>query len=173
LTFQPWEGLSCGHEIPIASTRPGSNNRRAFGSKPLLSDCSSGQAAEKSGVSAKLIRYYESIGLVRPAARSAANYRSYDHVAIQTLCFIARARLLGFSIEEISRLLDIWLEPERSSADVKALALAHVADLNTRITALHGMTHAIEDLARQCCGDDGPERPIINDLSGDDRQPPK
>jgi Cu(I)-responsive transcriptional regulator len=158
---------------PIATARPGSNNRRKLGNTPLLSDCSIGQAAEKSGVSAKMIRYYESIGLVHPAARSAANYRSYDHAAIQTLRFIARARSLGFSIEEISRLLALWLEPERSSADVKALALAHVADLNTRITALQGMKHAIEDLARQCCGDDRPECPIISELSGDDRQPPK
>lgn len=125
-----------------------------------------GEAARVSGVSAKMIRYYESIGLVRPAARSAANYRHYDQAAVQTLGFIARARLLGFSIAEISQLLALWQEPGRSSADVKALALAHAADLGRRIAALQTMKSAVETLAAGCQGDDRPACPILDDLSG-------
>jgi len=157
---------------PAASIRPAVNGARKSSAAPIVSGCSIGQAAEKSGVSAKMIRYYETIGLVRPAARSAANYRSYDDAAIQTLRFIARARSLGFSTEEITRLLALWREPGRSSADVKALALAHVADLNKRIAALQGMKKEIEELARQCRGDDRPECPIISELAGDGRPEP-
>ncbi len=114
-----------------------------------------------------MIRYYESIGLVRPAARTAANYRSYDDAAVQTLRFIARARLLGFSVAEIGRLLALWQDPARSSADVKALALAHAADLETRIAALRSMKDAIEDLAHRCCGDDTPDCLILSELAAE------
>jgi MerR family transcriptional regulator, copper efflux regulator len=125
-----------------------------------------GQAAQESGVSAKMIRYYESIGLIGAAGRSGANYRFYDTASVQTLRFIARARSLGFSIDEIARLLALWREPERNSADVKALALAHVAELDARIAALQEMKQAIEALTEQCHGDERPECPIISDLSG-------
>ena len=142
-------------------------SQTAVTSQPAKGSCSIGQAAEQSGVSAKMIRYYESIGLLRPASRSAANYRSYDHVAIGTLRFTARARRLGFSVSEIARLLALWQEPARSSADVKALALQHVAELEQRIAALQGMREAIADLATRCHGDGRPECPILDELSGD------
>ena len=133
---------------------------------PAVRTCSIGEAAKASSVSAKMIRYYESIGLVRPATRSASNCRHYDQAAIQTLGFIARARLLGFSIEEITQLLALWQEPERSSADVKALALAHAADLGRRIAALRSMKAAVERFAAHCHGDDRPAYPILDELSG-------
>lgn len=155
---------------PSAMASPGLNKSS---NTSVVYGCSIGHAAKKSGVSAKMIRYYESIGLVRPAARSAANYRNYDDTAIQTLRFIARARSLGFSMDEITRLLALWHEPDRSSADVKALALAHVADLDKRIAALKDMRQAIENLARQCCGDDRPECPIISELAGERRRDPE
>ncbi len=143
--------------------------KRGEVSHAALSDSgwSIGQAAEASGVSAKMIRYYESVGLIRPASRSAANYRTYDHAAVQTLRFIARVRLLGFSIEEIARLLALWQEPGRSSADMKALARRHVADLNQRITALQSVRATVETLAEHCHGDDRPECPILDELSGE------
>ena len=113
-----------------------------------------------------MIRYYETIGMVRPVARSAANYRSYDAVAIQTLRFIGRSRALGFSINMIGRLLALWQDKERSSADVKALALQHTAELNERIAALQAMKAAIEHAAEQCHGDHRPDCPILDELTG-------
>ena len=139
------------------------------GAVPAEPACSIGQAAAASGVSAKMIRYYESIGLIRPASRSAANYRSYDHLAVHTLRFIARSRALGFSIEEIARLLALWQDPTRSSADVKALALRHAADLERRIAALQGMKATIDHLAVHCHGDGRPDCPILDELSAGPR----
>ena len=136
---------------------------------PAEPACSIGQAAAASGVSAKMIRYYESIGLIRPASRSAANYRSYDHLAVHTLRFIARSRALGFSIEEIARLLALWQDPTRSSADVKALALRHAADLERRIAALQGMKATVDHLAAHCHGDGRPDCPILDELSAASR----
>lgn len=133
---------------------------------PIQPECSIGEAARASGVSAKMIRYYETIGMVRPVARSAANYRSYDAVAIQILRFIGRARALGFSMDMIGRLLALWQDKERSSADVKALALQHMADLNERIAALQAMKAAIEHVAQQCHGDHRPDCPILDELTG-------
>ena len=137
------------------------------GTTSPLALCSIGQASDASGVSAKMIRYYESIGLIRPASRSAGNYRTYDPTAVQTLRFIARARGLGFAMEEIARLLALWQEPDRSSADVKALALKHAADLAARIEALQSMKAAVETLAAHCHGDHRPECPILEELAGD------
>ncbi|HEY5300189.1 MAG TPA: Cu(I)-responsive transcriptional regulator [Acetobacteraceae bacterium] len=133
--------------------------------------CTIGQAALASGVSAKMIRYYESIGLIRPASRSAGNYRTYDGADIQTLRFIARARSLGFSVDRITRLLALWREPARNSADVKVVALRHVADLDERIRALQGMRAAIESLAEHCHGDERPECPILDDLAAGRAEP--
>ena len=138
---------------------------------PPVAGCSIGQAAKASGVSTKMIRYYEDIALIRPVLRTAGNYRTYDRISIQTLRFIARARTLGFSMGEIARLLALWQEPGRSSAEVKALALRHVADLDARIVALQGMKAAVADLAAHCHGDDRPECPILDTLAGDDAGP--
>jgi Cu(I)-responsive transcriptional regulator len=126
-----------------------------------------GGAAKRSGVSAKMIRYYESIGLVTPAERTASNYRTYDEHAVTRLRFIQRARALGFSIDDIQRLLALWANHDRSSAEVKALALDHIADLEVRIAALRRMQGALARLAESCHGDDHPECPIIDDLAGE------
>lgn len=156
-----------------AQSTPSRTSRRASREAPSGSGCSIGQAAAISGVSAKMIRYYESIGLTGPVSRSAANYRSYDEAAIQTLRFIARARTLGFSLDEIAKLLALWREPGRSSADVKALALRHVADLKMRIAALQSMKAALETLADHCHGNERPECPILEEFAGEPGAKPK
>ena len=124
-----------------------------------------GDAATASGVSAKMIRYYESIGLVRPATRTEGNYRSYDDRAIQTLRFVGRARQLGFSMEEITRLPALWQDANRSSAEIKAVALDHIRELEMRILALKQMKKSLEHLADRCRGDDRPECLILDDLA--------
>lgn len=124
-----------------------------------------GEAAKASGVSAKMIRYYESIGLIAAARRSEAGYRFYDERDIQTLKFIRRARDLGFLVEDISRLLELWRDGRRSSADVKRLAEQHIAGLEARIAALQSMQRTLERLACACHGDDRPDCPILDDLA--------
>ncbi|MFO1136636.1 MAG: Cu(I)-responsive transcriptional regulator [Rhodoblastus sp.] len=124
-----------------------------------------GEAAKASGVSAKMIRYYESIGLIAPPRRSAAGYRYYDERDVQTLRFIRRARDLGFPVDDIGRLLELWRDGERSSADVKRLAEQHIAALEERISALQAMQAALERLACACHGDDRPDCPILEDLA--------
>lgn len=128
-----------------------------------------GEAAARSGVSAKMIRYYESIGLLRPAQRTAANYRVYDEEAMRRLRFIGRARELGFSIREIERLIGLWLDPSHRSAEVKALALHHVEELGERIAILQKLKSALEHLAGRCHGDERPDCPILDDLAGPPR----
>ena len=150
-----------------ASTLPSPRRKPIPHASADRAERSIGQAAAESGVSAKMIRYYESVGLIGPATRSAANYRSYDAAAIQTLRFVARARRLGFSLNEVTRLLALWREPGRSSGEVKALALTHMAELDSRIAALHGMRSAIAALTADCCGDERPDCPILDELSGD------
>jgi Cu(I)-responsive transcriptional regulator len=124
-----------------------------------------GEAARASGVTAKAIRYYESAGLLPQAPRTQGNYRAYDQRAIETLRFVHRARDLGFTTEDIQRLLSLWNDRTRKSADVKALAAAHIADLDARIAALKGMRSAIATLAQACHGDDRPDCPILDDLA--------
>ncbi|HET6606087.1 MAG TPA: Cu(I)-responsive transcriptional regulator [Rhodopila sp.] len=138
-----------------------------------LASLSIGQAAARSGVSAKMIRYYESIGLIRRAARSEGNYRTYDRDAVRILRFVARARDLGFSVQSISQLLRLWLEPERSSAEVKAIALQHIDSLDQKIAALREVRGALKHLTDHCHGDDRPACPIIEDLAGDKSKQPK
>jgi MerR family transcriptional regulator, copper efflux regulator len=125
-----------------------------------------GQAAETSGVSAKAIRYYEIAGLIAPAGRSEGGYRVYGEADIRVLRFIRRARDLGFSIERIRRLLDLWHDKRRASADVKRLALDHVAEIETKIAALVAMRNAVQELATACDGDQRPECPILRDIEG-------
>ena len=125
-----------------------------------------GTAARRSGITVKMIRYYESIGLIAPAGRSAGNYRTYDRRDIDRLEFIKRARGLGFSLEEIRQLLALWDDSGRASAEVKALVTAHVAELDARIAALKSMRRTLADLAERCDGDDRPDCPIIDDLAG-------
>ena len=113
-----------------------------------------------------MIRYYESIGLVAAADRSAGNYRTYDRRDIDRLEFIKRARGLGFSLETIRQLLALWDDGSRASAQVKALATSHIAELDNRIAALKGMRRTLAHLAERCDGDDRPDCPIIEDLAG-------
>jgi Cu(I)-responsive transcriptional regulator len=124
-----------------------------------------GQAAAFSGVSAKMIRYYEQIGLIPQAERSAAGYRTYSTQDAHSLRFIRRARDLGFPVEQIAELLTLWNDRGRASADVKAVALAHVAGLRTRIAELEAMAQTLEHLAEHCHGNDRPDCPIIADLA--------
>lgn len=123
-----------------------------------------GQAASQSGVTAKMIRYYESIDLIKHSARSDAGYRTYTEDDLHALRFVKRARTLGFSLEQIRELLSLWQNAERASADVKRIALAHVAELDSRIAALTEMRDTLGQLARTCHGDDQPDCPILLSL---------
>lgn len=124
-----------------------------------------GEAAKFSGVSAKMIRYYEQIGLIPKAVRSDAGYRNYSPPDAHSLRFIRRARDLGFSVEQIAELLVLWRDRDRASADVKAMALAHVAGLKEKIAELQAMAQTLEHLAEHCHGDGRPDCPIIADLA--------
>lgn len=125
-----------------------------------------GAAAKASGVSAKMIRHYESIGLIPAADRRDSNYRDYGAQEVHRLGFIRRARDLGFSIEEIRGLLKLWSDDSRSSADVKALTLKHVAELEDKIAALGEMRDTLMHLVDCCDGDNRPDCPIIASLEG-------
>ncbi len=124
-----------------------------------------GQAAKFSGVSAKMIRYYEQIGLIPQAIRSDAGYRHYSSPDVHSLRFICRARNLGFSVEQISALLVLWHDRDRASADVKAMALSHAAGLKAKIANLQAMAQTLEHLADHCHGNDRPDCPILADLA--------
>lgn len=128
-----------------------------------------GDAARASGVSAKMIRYYESIGLIPPAQRSEAGYRYYTGQDVHRLRFIRRSRDLGFSVEQMSELLALWENRERASADVKALALGHIRELEAKIADLQAMVSTLHHLAAHCHGDQRPECPILEDLAGEER----
>lgn len=123
-----------------------------------------GQAAEASGVSAKMIRHYEAIGLVPPAERRESGYREYDPEDVHRLAFVRRARDLGFSLERIWVLRGLWGDPGRSSAEVKALALAHVEELEGKARHLREMADVLRGLALACDGDERPDCPIIAGL---------
>ncbi|GCB04740.1 Cu(I)-responsive transcriptional regulator [Ralstonia sp. SET104] len=127
-----------------------------------------GEAARASGVSAKMIRYYESIGLLPPSPRTEGNYRMYDARAVHVLRFIHKSRSLGFALEEIRTLLSLWNDRERASADVKAVTLRHVADLDARIGELQNMRDTLMTLANACYGDDRPDCPILQGVAGEE-----
>ena len=123
-----------------------------------------GQAARHSGLSAKMIRYYESIGLLKPAHRSDSGYRLYSDDDLHTLAFIKRSRDLGFSLEEVGKLLTLWQDRQRASGDVKALAREHVEQLNHKIRELTGLRDTLQELVESCQGDHRPDCPILRDL---------
>ena len=124
-----------------------------------------GQASKASGVTTKMIRYYDEIGLVRPSARTDANYREYDEREINELRFIRRARSLGFSMPEITQLLSLWRDRGRPSREVKAIADRHLADLDARIAEMQAMADTLRHLSHCCAGDDRPDCPILADLT--------
>ena len=124
-----------------------------------------GEAAKSSGVSTKMIRYYESIGLIPEAMRTAAGYRVYRDSEIHMLQFIRRSRDLGFSVKTIAQLLALQQDRARASADVKAVALAHVDTLYAKIAELEAMAKTLKHLAKHCQGDDRPDCPILDDLA--------
>jgi len=124
-----------------------------------------GEAARVSGVSAKMIRYYEATGLLPEARRSANGYRVYGAAEVHTLAFIRRARALGFSVAQIADLLRLWQDTGRASAEVKAIAEAQVAALEVKVAELREMAGTLRHLAAHCAGDARPECPILDDLA--------
>lgn len=125
-----------------------------------------GEASAASGVSAKMIRYYEETGLIPPAGRTASGYRTYGPKEVQILRFVRRARNLGFPMEKVADLLALWRDRSRASADVKHLAEAQVRALEDRIREMQEMKAVLEHLVHSCAGDDRPDCPILDDLGG-------
>jgi MerR family copper efflux transcriptional regulator len=146
-------------------------SRRTQAPRPELADArrqglhNIGEAAAISGVSAKMIRHYESIGLLSPAERTFAGYRIYSDNDIHRLRFIKRTRVLGFPIKQIEVLLGLWDNRERASSEVKELARAHADELGRKIREMQAMQQTLLDLARRCHGDDRPDCPILEDLA--------
>ncbi|HEU4960566.1 MAG TPA: Cu(I)-responsive transcriptional regulator [Sphingomonas sp.] len=124
-----------------------------------------GQASKASAVSQRMIRHYEKIALIPPPPRRDSGYRDYSEADVHRLRFIANARDLGFPIEEIRALLDLWSDSARESADVKRLALARAEELHRKAAALEAMRRTLLDLATRCHGDDRPDCPIIDQLA--------
>ena len=131
-----------------------------------------GQASEASGVSAKMIRYYEETGLIPKAVRRDSGYRDYGDADVHRLRFVRRARDLGFTVEQIAGLLSLWSDRARASADVKALALGHVAALKDKVAEIQRMVSTLDSLAQSCHGDNRPDCPIIDGLAEGSRPAP-
>ena len=129
-----------------------------------------GQAAKSSGVSVKMIRHYEAIGLLKEVARTDANYRVYNHANVHTLRFIKRARALGFSVDEIRELLSLWQNKSRPSAAVKKVAAGHMEDLKKKIAEMQSMVSTLQHLTHNCHGDSRPDCPILEDLASSGRE---
>ena len=129
-----------------------------------------GRASESSGVSVKMIRHYEAIGLLKNVARTDANYRVYSDKDVHTLRFVKRARTLGFDMEDIRDLLALWQNKSRPSASVKKIAGGHMQDLKRRILEMQSMVATLEHLTRNCHGDSRPDCPILEDLAGAGRE---
>jgi MerR family copper efflux transcriptional regulator len=125
-----------------------------------------GEAAGASGISAKMIRYYESVDLIPPAERSEAGYRTYSERDVDTLRFIRRARDFGVPMDRVKLLVGLWQDKHRPSREVKAIALRQVVELDAKIAELTAMKDALAELARACRGDSRPDCPILRDLAG-------
>ena len=126
-----------------------------------------GEAAEASGVSAKMIRHYEEIGLIPAAGRTRSGYRLYGDNDVHTLRFVRRARDLGFAMKEIETLLGLWKNRRRASSEVKRLAASHIEELDRRIGEMQEMRRTLADLSHHCHGDQRPDCPILDDLAGE------
>ncbi len=124
-----------------------------------------GEAATETGITAKSIRYYESIGLMPAADRTEGGYRQYTDKDVQTLHFIRRARNLGFTVSDVEDLLSLYRDRDRGSADVNRIAEIHIADLDTKVTELEGMRATLIHLVEKCHGDERPDCPILDDLA--------
>lgn len=124
-----------------------------------------GEAAAHSGISSKMIRHYEAIGLISPPQRSAAGYRLYGNNDVAILKFIKSARTLGFPLEQIKQLLSLWCNKERASAEVKSLALEQISALTDKIDELTAMRGLLHNLVQRCPGDDRPDCPILESLT--------
>jgi Cu(I)-responsive transcriptional regulator len=124
-----------------------------------------GRASARSGVSQRMIRHYERIGLIPPPARRDSGYRDYDESDVHRLRFVANARDLGFSVAEIGALLSLWNDQERASLEVKTLALSHIEALDEKIAKLASMRATLRDLAERCHGDERPDCPILTELA--------
>jgi Cu(I)-responsive transcriptional regulator len=125
-----------------------------------------GEAARRSGVSAKMVRHYEALGLLPAVNRTEAGYRQYSEREVHTLRFIKRSRDLGFSMAEIAQLLKLWQNRRRTSADVRRVASKHVEDLNQRIAEMEQMRQTLQHLIHCCHGDERPDCPILGELEG-------
>jgi Cu(I)-responsive transcriptional regulator len=125
-----------------------------------------GPAAKQSGVSAKMLRHYEALGLLGKVGRTENGYRQYAQADVHTLRFIKRSRDLGFSMAEIAELVNLWQDRRRASASVKRIAQKHVEELSTRIEAMQAMQRSLQNLLHTCHGDDRPDCPILDDLAG-------
>lgn len=123
-----------------------------------------GQAAKASGVNAKLIRHYESIGIIPKASRASSGYRAYSENDVHVLIFVRRARSLGFSMKEIKKLVGLWKNKSRTSKEVKALAVQHLRELENKILELQEMADSLRYLSRNCHGDHRPDCPILTNL---------
>lgn len=139
--------------------------RQSGGRHSATAPLTIGRAAQASGVSAKMIRHYESIGLLPRAVRTGSNYRTYGEREVHELRFIRRARELGFSTGQIETLLGLWRNRRRSAARVKSLALAHATELEAKLREIEGMVAALRHLAGQCHGGERPDCPILEDLA--------
>lgn len=135
---------------------------------PSTAPVSIGTAAQRSGVSARMVRHYEGLGLLASVPRTGGGYRQYGESDIHTLRFIKRARDLGFTMEDIGELVGLWHNRRRSSARVRQIAQKHLSDLEARITALQSMQQTLAHLVHCCHGDSRPDCPILDDLAGQD-----
>lgn len=124
-----------------------------------------GELAERTGVPAKTIRYYEDIGLVAPPSRDANGYRRYSDRDAAVLRFVQRARSLGFPVKDVAALLTLWHDRARASGDVRTLAIEHVERIDAKVRELQAMRAALVDLTLRCHGDDRPDCPILDDLA--------
>ena len=129
-----------------------------------------GEAARRAGVSARMVRHYESLGLLAPVHRTDSGYRQYTEADVHALRFIRRGRDLGFSMEEISTLLSLWQNQDRASSQVKAIAQKHITALAERIAAMQSMQRTLQTLVHCCHGDDRPDCPILDDLASADTE---
>lgn len=123
-----------------------------------------GEAAKATGISAKMIRYYEESSLIKPAMRTSSGYRAYSDIDVHVLRFVRRARDLGFSVKQISTLLGLWGDRDRESGQVKRIALEHIAALEFKIRELQDMIGVLKTLADNCHGDHRPDCPILHEL---------